>query len=95
VPLRDQTGSFDLDSATVELAIGWETNKKGGIDFQVFKMGGGITRNNRSTLTVTVRRAVGSRPETSARGVTPSAGQQARSRPPRYPVGDTGHGPQG
>jgi NTP-dependent ternary system trypsin peptidase co-occuring protein len=52
---RSDGPAFDLESATAELAIGWETNKDGGIDFQVFKLGGSLTRNNTSTLSVTVR----------------------------------------
>jgi hypothetical protein len=78
---REDGPAFNLDSATAELAIGWETNKEGGIDFQVFKLGGTLTRNNTSTLSVTIRPTGTGRDDPLQRTLGPS------SNPEGYAIG--------
>jgi hypothetical protein len=47
-------GRLRWTQATVELGVTWEKTGDGGVDLKVVRLGGGITKANTTTITVTV-----------------------------------------
>jgi hypothetical protein len=50
----DQGDLLKLKECSVELGVTWEKNAEGGIDIKVFKLGGGIGKQDTETLSVTL-----------------------------------------
>jgi hypothetical protein len=49
-----EPGLLRLKECTVELGLSWEKKGEAGVEFWIIKLGGGITKQNTQTLSVTL-----------------------------------------
>ncbi len=52
--LDDTLDLLRLRECTVEMGVTWEKTAEGGVDFWVVKLGGGVTKENIQTMTVSL-----------------------------------------
>lgn len=51
----DEPNILKLKECSVELGLTWEKKAEGGIDIKVFKLGGGIGKQDTETVTITLQ----------------------------------------
>jgi hypothetical protein len=76
------SGRLRWTEATIELGVTWEKRGEGGIDVKVVRLGGGVTKENTTTITI---RVVPAESDPTPGPILVGPDDQSKVRPPAGP----------